>query len=59
MVKEDRFAFRLDADDRRKLEEIARRLQRSQGDALRWLIRKAARGLVIGGELEPDKRGKL
>lgn len=53
MRRADTFAFRLDPEDRRLLEQIARRLERSQGDTLRWLIRQAARELMQG--IEPAK----
>ena len=42
MHKTERFTFKLDAEERRRLEWLARRLQRTQSDALRWLIRRAA-----------------
>lgn len=47
------FKFRLDTEDLRQLEEIARRLQRSRGDALRWLIRTAHREMEAGREPRP------
>lgn len=59
MTREEKFTFRLDAEDRRRLVEIARRLERSQADALRRLIRQAYRELAIGGELETDDRRPL
>ena len=46
MTREEKFTFRLDAEDRRRLVEIARRLERSQADALRRLIRQAYRELA-------------
>ncbi len=42
MSKGTIFNFRLDDEDRRRLEELARRLERSRSDAVRWLIRRAA-----------------
>jgi hypothetical protein len=44
MHKTERFTFKLDGEERRLLEWLARRLQRTQSDALRWLIRRAAAG---------------
>ena len=57
MAREERFNFRLDSEDRRRLEAIALWLQRSQGDALRWLIRRAHRELEAGLELPDERRG--
>ena len=39
--KSELFAFRLSADERRRLDALARRLQRTRGDAIRWLLRQA------------------
>jgi hypothetical protein len=36
------FAFRCNTDERRILASLAANLQRSQSDAVRWLIRNAA-----------------
>ena len=52
MSRADTFSFRLSDEDRRRLERIARRLERSQSDAIRWLIRHADREISAGLELE-------
>lgn len=39
------FTFRVTADERRMLESLAKNLQRSQSDTVRFLIREAAREL--------------
>jgi hypothetical protein len=57
MAREDRFNFRLDSGDRRRLEAIALWLERSQGDALRWLIRQAHRELEAGLERPGERQG--
>lgn len=46
MAKYQRFTFACDKQDRRMLSDIARRLERSQSDAVRLLIREAARELA-------------
>jgi|CXWK01.1.fsa_nt_gi predicted DNA-binding protein len=51
MSRADTFSFRLNAEDRRRLERIARRLERSQSDAIRWLIRHAVQEMEAGIEL--------
>jgi|GEM_PF-2587628 3-methyladenine DNA glycosylase AlkC len=40
------FTFRVNAEERRLLTALADYLQRSQSDALRWLIRQAAREVL-------------
>ena len=42
MPRYERFTFACDAEERRILVALARRLERSQSDAVRWLIRRAA-----------------
>ena len=42
MARYQRFTFLCDGDERRILTTLAHRLQRSQSDAVRWLIRNAA-----------------
>ena len=44
MPKTERFTFKLDEEERRLLALLARRLQRTQSDTLRRLIRRAAMG---------------
>lgn len=45
MPRYERFTFACDAEERRILAALARRLERSQSDALRLLIRSAAQEL--------------
>ena len=45
MTKQYVFNFKLDDEDRARLQLLAERLQRSQADSIRWLIRQATRGL--------------
>ncbi len=45
MTRHDTFTFRVNQAERGMLEQLSRRLQRSQSDVLRWLIREAARVL--------------
>jgi hypothetical protein len=40
-----RFTFLCDSEERRILAALARRLERSQSDAVRWLVRNAAQEL--------------
>jgi hypothetical protein len=47
MSRVDTFTFRVNTDERRILAALADKLQRSQSDAVRWLIRKSARELDI------------
>lgn len=42
MTKNEHFTFKLSAEERRALEQLAGYLQRSKGDSIRWLIRRAA-----------------
>lgn len=37
------FTLRMNADERQMLESLARRLERSQSDVVRWLLREATR----------------
>ena len=45
MARYERFTFLCNSDERRLLAALAVRLQRSQSDAVRWLIREATREL--------------
>jgi hypothetical protein len=42
MARDDRFTFLVNGDERRMLAAVAEKLQRSQSDAVRLLIRAAA-----------------
>lgn len=52
MARYDTFTFRINKQERQMLERVAKRLERSQSDALRLLVRGAAAELgVMQGEL--------
>ena len=44
MTKQFVFNFKLDADDRERLQALSMQLQRTQADTVRWLIRQATGG---------------
>ncbi len=46
MPRRDTFTFRVNADERQLIAALADRLQRSQSDAVRLLIREAAHELL-------------
>ena len=55
-MREDRFTFLCNSDERRLITALAKRLQRTQSDVVRWLVREAARELgVISGTPEYDQ----
>lgn len=47
MPRYERFTFLVNREERRVLEALAQRLERSQSDAVRLLIREAAREMAI------------
>jgi len=49
MARYKRFTFLCDPDERRILAALAKRLERSQSDSVRWLIRNAAAELQPAG----------
>ena len=51
-VRLDTFAMRVNAEERRMLVALAQRLQRSQGDVVRLLVREATRELEGLGLLQ-------
>lgn len=53
MARIDTFTLRVNSDERRILANLAQRLERSQSDAVRLLIREAARELGRGGDGVP------
>lgn len=57
MARDDAFAFRVSDEERRMIEKIAENLQRTQSDAVRLLIRGAARELEAKSG-QPSKGGK-
>ncbi len=56
------FGFRTDAEERQLLAEVAKRLERTEGDTMRFLVRQQARNLGITvaaqNEQETDARGQ-
>lgn len=52
-VRLDTFAMRVNSEERQMLVALAERLQRTQSDAVRWLIREATRELEQLGLLQP------
>jgi hypothetical protein len=53
MARYQRFTFLCDSDERRILAALARSLQRSQSDSVRWLIRNAAAELKAVKPADP------
>lgn len=49
MARYDTFTFRVNKEERQMLETLASRLQRSQSDAVRLLVREAV------AQLEPER----
>lgn len=45
MQRNTQFAFRVNEDERRAISELASRLQRSQSDAVRYVVTEAVRKL--------------
>lgn len=57
MTRPDTFTFRINQAERGLLERLAQGLQRSQSDALRWLIREAVREMdAVMGDGVGDHR---
>jgi hypothetical protein len=56
-VRTDTFAMRVNAEERHMLVALAERLQRSQSDTVRLLIRQAARELEQHDSLPPTDAG--
>ena len=52
MAKTQRFSFLCNDEERRILTALAQRLQRSQSDSVRWLIREAAHELKVKPQRE-------
>jgi len=49
MARYSRFTFLCDLDERRAIADLAARLQRSQSDAVRFVVIEAARQLTQAG----------
>jgi len=63
MSRIDTFTFRVNPNERRLLAALAERLQRSQSDAVRWLVREAACELGVfvtddGGRAGPVREAQ-
>jgi hypothetical protein len=56
MARYERFTFLCDITERRLLASLAEHLERSQSDAVRLLIREAARGLATDGDKRESGR---
>jgi len=56
MSRIDTFTFRVNADERRILAALADYLNRSQSDALRLLIREAARELITDAPAQATRQ---
>ena len=52
----DRFTFLCTKEDRRLLEQLAKYLQRSNGDAIRFLIREALPALPVMPDFNTRER---
>ena len=50
MARFERFTFLCDASERRAIAELASRLQRSQSDAVRFVVIEVARQLTQSGQ---------
>jgi len=46
MARYERFTFLCDSNERRAIADLAARLQRSQSDAVRFVVTEAARKLI-------------
>lgn len=47
MARIDTFTIRVNQDERRMIAALSRRLERSQSDAMRLLLREAVKGLEV------------
>ena len=46
MQKAERFSFVCDTEERQAIKVLAKRLQRTESDTLRWLVRNAANRMI-------------
>ena len=44
-MRDERFTFLCTSDERKALSAVAQRLARTESDAIRWLVREAAKEL--------------
>jgi hypothetical protein len=54
MSRIERFTLRVTASEQTMIGELARRLQRNQSDAVRFLIREALKGLTFTEDTTDD-----
>ena len=54
MRRTETFTFRVRTDERQLIADLARKLQRSRSDVIRWLIREAARELSFEDNIDKD-----
>lgn len=51
MTRLETFTFRVDKEEKRVIDALSERLKRTRSDAVRWVIREAAKALAEeGGE---------
>jgi hypothetical protein len=55
MARFRRFTFLVTPDERYLISVLAERLQRSQSDAVRFVVIEAVREIVLGGSFEPKE----
>lgn len=58
MAREERFTFMVNREERQLIAAVADRLDRTQSDALRWLVKGAAEELGVAPEPEPVPAAK-
>lgn len=59
MKRNQRFALRVSAEERRIIENLSQKLQRTQSDAIRWSIRKVAREMGMEDRDEVTKNRRV
>ena len=47
MARDNSFTFRINPNERRLIEQLSERLERTQSDSIRWSIRKVAREMGV------------
>jgi hypothetical protein len=52
MARDERFTFLIDRDERRMITALARRLRRTESDAVRFVVIEAARALETEAKLD-------
>jgi predicted DNA-binding protein len=57
MTRLDTFAMRVSAEERQMIKALAQRLQRSQSDVVRLLVREAVQGLAATADQQPQAEG--